>query len=112
MSTEFYVKRAHPQCVAVIGIRKIHRLETDVYSAISGMDAIHRHEALRGPSAGIDPIVLRYLLRFSTALVPELKLQHLCWLVSVESVGDMHSRVTYVLQLLCHGYAAPIIETH
>jgi hypothetical protein len=32
---------------------EIDRLETDVYSATNGIDAIDHHEVLRGPTAGI-----------------------------------------------------------
>jgi hypothetical protein len=50
-------------------------------------------------------------MSFSTARVPSLHLRHLHWLVSVQSVDDLHySRVLQVL-LLSHGDAAPIVET-
>jgi hypothetical protein len=54
-STEIYAKRRHAQCVAVIVISKISsiddgRLETDVVSASSGLDAVDHNEVLRGPS--------------------------------------------------------------
>jgi hypothetical protein len=57
------VKRTHPQHVDGVAIRKIasvedDRLETDVRSASSGMDAIYRHEVLREPSVGIGPILV------------------------------------------------------
>jgi hypothetical protein len=75
-------KRAHPQRVNVVAIRNIASveddgLETDVRSASSGMDAIDRHEVLRRPSVGIVPILVRYRVRISTALVPQLQLWHL-----------------------------------
>jgi hypothetical protein len=65
LSTEYCVKRSHPQRVYVVAIRKIasaedDRLETDVRCASSGMDAIDRQEVLRGPSVGIVPILVRY----------------------------------------------------
>jgi hypothetical protein len=97
LSTESCVKRDHPQGVDV-AIRKIasvedNRLETDTRSTSSGMDAIDHQEELRGPSAGIVPTLVRYRVSFSTALVPQLQLQHLHWLVSVQSVDDLHSQV-------------------
>jgi TATA-binding protein-associated factor Taf7 len=57
LSTEYCVIRAHQQRVDVVAIRKIEsveddRLETDVRSASGGLDAIDRHEVLRGPSVG------------------------------------------------------------
>jgi hypothetical protein len=77
LSTECCVITAHPQRVDVVAIRKIasvddDRLETDVRSASSGMDAIDRHEVLRGPPVEIVPILVRYRVSFSTALVPQL----------------------------------------
>jgi hypothetical protein len=88
MSTEYYVRRPHSHCVDVVAFRKIafveeDRLETDVRSASIGMDAIDSHEVLRGYSFGIG----RILVCFSTALVPQLQLRHLHWLVSAQSVG-------------------------
>jgi hypothetical protein len=77
LSTKCYVKGAHPQCVDAVAIRTIasaegDRLETDVQSASIGMDATGRHEAFRRPSVGIVPTLVRYGVRFSTALVPPL----------------------------------------
>jgi hypothetical protein len=76
LSTESYVKRAHPLCVDVVVCKtasaKDDRLESNVRSASSGMDAINRHEVLRGPSVKIVPMPLRYRVSFSTALVPQL----------------------------------------
>jgi hypothetical protein len=45
LPTEYYVKRAHPQCADDVAIRKItfpedDRLEMDVRSASSGIDAL------------------------------------------------------------------------
>jgi hypothetical protein len=84
--------------VHVLAIRRITSagdgcLETDVRYASSGMDAIDRHEVLLVPSAGIVPIPVRYRVSFSTALVPQLQLWHLYWLVPVRLVGDLHSHV-------------------
>jgi hypothetical protein len=90
LSVECYSKRAQPQYVDVVAIRKIasvedYRLETDVSVANSGMGVIYRQAVLRGPSGGIVPILVRHRVSFSTALVPQLQL----W----QSVGDLHSSV-------------------
>jgi hypothetical protein len=49
LSTKCYVKRAHPLCVHAAAVHKIAsvedgRLETELRSASSGMDATDRHE--------------------------------------------------------------------
>jgi hypothetical protein len=51
LPTEFYVKRAQPQCVDIVAIRRIasvedSRLEIDALSTNAGMDAIHHAEVL------------------------------------------------------------------
>jgi hypothetical protein len=97
LSTECCVKRPHPHD-DVVAIREIasvvdDRLETDVRSTSSGMDGIDRHEVFRGPSVGIVPILVRYRVSFSMALVPQLQLWHLHWLVTVQSMGDLHSQL-------------------
>jgi hypothetical protein len=53
----------------------------------SEMDATDP-EVLRTPSLVIAQILVRYGVRFSTALVPQLQLWHLHWLISEQSVGD------------------------
>jgi hypothetical protein len=92
------VKTAHPQRVDVAtgktGSVEDDRLEADMRSASSGVDATDRHEVLRGLSVEIIQIFVRYRMSFSTALVPQLQLWHFHWLVSVQSVGDLHLRVT------------------
>jgi hypothetical protein len=55
------------------------------------MDKIDRHEVLQGLFGGIVSIFVPYRLSYSTAVVPELKLWRLFWLVSVLSVGDLLS---------------------
>jgi hypothetical protein len=65
-------RKAHPYFVVAVAIRKFvsvedDRLETDVRSASSGVDAIGR-----GPSVGIIPTVVRYHVGSSTALIPHL----------------------------------------
>lgn len=63
-------------------------LETDVGSTSTGMDAVDRLAALRVASVVTVPVLVRYRVNVSTALVPHLKLRHLQWLVSIQSVGD------------------------
>jgi len=65
-----------------------NRTETYAQSASRGMDAIERQEAIKEPSIGIVPVLLRYRVGFSTALVPQLQLWHLYWLVSLQAVGE------------------------
>jgi hypothetical protein len=77
LSTECYVKRAHSQCVYIIVIRKIASvkddcLETNVRSASSGVDEIDGYEVLRLLSVTIVPVLVRYRVSFSTALVPQV----------------------------------------
>jgi hypothetical protein len=90
--TEYYVKGADLQRVHVIAVRKIKsaedkRLETQVHFSRSGMDATGRHEVLRGPSVGISHF---------RAISRELQLWHLHLMVSVQSVCDLPSRVSYI----------------
>jgi hypothetical protein len=98
LSTECCVKRAHPQHVDVVAIQKIafiedDHLETDVHSVSIGMNAVDCHEVLRGPLVWIVPILVRYHVSFSTDVIPQLQLWHLHWLMSIQSVGDLHSQV-------------------
>lgn len=53
---------------------KLYPHRTNVWS--SGMRAIDGHKVLRGPSIGLVPILMRYYLSFTTALVPKLQLRH------------------------------------
>jgi hypothetical protein len=75
---------------------------------ISSMDALDHHEVRRGPLVWIVTLVVRYL---STSIL-QLQLWHLHWLVSVQSVSELHSREPYVLQFLSHTDAGPIVKTH
>jgi hypothetical protein len=70
-------KKAHPYFVDAAAIRKFlsvegDRLEAEVRSASTGMDAVLHHEVLRGPSVGVIRTVVRYCMGFSTALIPHL----------------------------------------
>jgi hypothetical protein len=91
-------KKSSPQCVDVVSIRKITSLEDDrleggVGSSRGGVDAIDCHNVRRGLSVGLVSVTVRYRMSFFTALVPQLQLWHLRWLVSVDSMGAPHSRV-------------------
>lgn len=90
----------------------VDRLETEVSFSSSGIDSTDRHGALREPSAGIVPVLMRYCVSFSTAVFPQLRPWHLNWLVSVLTVGDLLSHGPYVLHFLSHGDAALVIEAH
>jgi hypothetical protein len=63
-----------------------------VCSVRSGVDVVNSREVLRGPLVGIVSVVMQYHLS-STALIPQLHLWHLHWLVCVRSVGHLHSHV-------------------
>jgi hypothetical protein len=66
------------------------RLETDVCFGSSDMDATDRQEVLRGSSVGVATVLARYLMTFSTDLVPQLHLCHLHWFVSIQYVGNLN----------------------
>lgn len=72
-----YVKRAFTQCfvVAICKIPSVEddRLEADVRSAGSGMDALNRHVVLRGPSIWLVPFLMQHRVSISTAPVPHLQ---------------------------------------
>jgi hypothetical protein len=74
----------------------------------SGIDAIDSHEVFRNPSVVVIPIraMSRELLHGcgSTASITAP--------VYVQSVGNLHSLVPYVLHFLSHGDIPPIAETH
>jgi hypothetical protein len=70
---------------------------------------IDRHEVPRMPSVGTVQIPLRYRVSFSTALVPKMQLWHL--LVSVQSVGDLHSHLPEVLHSHYQADSPPVVET-
>jgi hypothetical protein len=65
-------------------------METDMRCASSGIGAIDRHEVLRGLFVGMALVLVRYRVSFSTAVIPQLLLWNIHWLVSVQSVGDLH----------------------
>jgi hypothetical protein len=74
------------------------------------MGAVDRLEVLRGSSAGIVPHLARRRVTFS-ALNPYLQLWHLHWFSLLQSVGDRHSHVPYVLYFSFQEDAAPIVRT-
>jgi hypothetical protein len=72
-ASQYYETTADPYCIDV-DIRKIasaeeDRLETNVRSESSGLDAIDRRGILRGPSVEIVPEFARYHVTFSTAAI-------------------------------------------
>jgi len=69
------------------------------------MDAIERQEAITETSVWIVPVLLRYRVGFSTALVPQLQLWHLHGLVSVQAVGE--STFTCFIVVIC---TSPLTE--
>jgi hypothetical protein len=77
LCTEFYKKkRVHSQCLDDVAILKISsvgdgHLQASVRFASGGMDAIDRHEVLRGPSDRISPVILRFRVSCSTAEIME-----------------------------------------
>jgi hypothetical protein len=87
-------------------------LETDVRSTGSDVDATEGHEVLRRPSVGIVPILIQYRVTLSMTFVPQLPLWHLHLFVCVQSMGDLHSCVLYMLYFLAHTGVALIVETH
>jgi len=62
------------------------------------------------PRSRQPPFPVRCGGSLSTALVSQMQLCHLHWLLSVKSLGDLHSQAPYVLHFLFHGNAAPIFE--
>jgi hypothetical protein len=76
------------QCIDV-AIRKIasvqdSHLETGVRSTNTGMDAV---DSLQGPLLGIIPVLVPCPMNFSVALIPQLQLWHLHWLVVSAVLG-------------------------
>jgi len=51
-------------------------------------------------------------LSFCVAVLPQLQLWHRHWLVSIQSMGDLHSLVSYVLHFTSHGRVVSVVETH
>ena len=70
-----------------------------------------RQEALRGPSVGIAPSILRNRVSFSTTLVPQLQLWYLYSLVSIQFVNLLFLRVPWLLHFISYGDAA-LVERH
>jgi hypothetical protein len=109
VTTGCYGLRADPQSVHIVDFPRRssvedERLETDMPSASSGMDAVERHETPRGPSVG-------YCENFSTTPVSQPQLCHVNWLLSEQCRNDLHSRLPLVLHFLCHEEAISVIET-
>jgi hypothetical protein len=90
-------------------IHKDDCLKTDVHSRNSDMDKIDHRAVFWRPLAWIVPIHMWYLMSSSMALVLQLQLWHLHWLVTMY---NLHSHVPYVLHFLCYRDAAPVVKTH
>jgi hypothetical protein len=61
--------------------------ETDVHPTSRAIHATEYHEVLEGSLAGTVLILIWYCVSFSKALIPQLQLWHLHWLVSVQPMG-------------------------
>jgi hypothetical protein len=70
--TEYYVRRAHIVVISKMTFVEDGRLETNVGSISSGMDATDHHKVLRERSVATVPGLVPN--RFSTALFPHLQL--------------------------------------
>lgn len=75
------------------------------------MEPVDRQEILREAAVGVVAISVRYHASFFTAVMPQLQLWRLHWLLSVQSVGNLHPQLPYVLHLASHGDAAAVVET-
>jgi len=84
-------------------------LETEVRSARSGAEPIDLQQVLQGPSVFSVAIVVRYRASFSSALLTQLKLWHLHWLV--QSTGEQYSQLQVVFHFTPHGCNTGIIRT-
>jgi len=71
------------------------------------MELIDRQEGLQGPSVWIVPILVRYRVSFSKAVVPQLQFWRLYRLVFAQSMFGLCVRVPYV----SHRDADLIVET-
>lgn len=98
------------QRVSVVAVRKTTSVKNNRYQTSTGMDAIYSCYVLRGPSVGLFPILVRYIMHFSAAFVPLLQLRYFYWIVSVQSVGEVNSKVPYVWHCLSQGNAAALVE--
>lgn len=92
--TERYIKE-FITCVNTSAIRKIassqdNRLKINVHSRSAVMDVIDCHNALVGCLIWMVPIFLGCRMSITTAIVPQLRLCHLHWLMSIQSVGDLY----------------------
>ena len=73
------------------------RVKKEVRPASSCMDETDSQEVVRNPLVGTVPVFLRYGVRFSTALVPQLQL----W-SSTQSVGDLHFTLPFSGKQCCN----------
>ena len=62
------------------------------------MEPVHRQEVLREGAVGVVvAIPVRCLVGFCTAVMPPLQLWRLLWLLSLQSVGNLHSQLPYTV---------------
>jgi len=73
------------------------RLKTYVnFTNVTNVNQIDCQEILRELSAGTVPAIVLHHLTFFTPVVPQLQLWHFYWLVSVQTVSDLHSQIPTV----------------
>jgi hypothetical protein len=104
LSIGYYWKWAcRLQYVSVIAIPRIVSVE-DCLSE-------HRTQNTSQVVVQMQLIIMKYSqlsCNIAHALIPQLLLWHLHWLLSVQSMGDLHASVL----LMWHGDNAPIFKTH
>jgi len=97
MAMNFQVQGTHPYCVDAVVICKHTSLEDSLEKALRSiyysMDAVRHCKILRGLLFGTIPILMRYHMSFSTALLSRLQLWHYYWLVSIQSLSNLNSQV-------------------
>jgi hypothetical protein len=96
LPTECYIKRAHSHCVDVVAICRIASIEdsnlgTDVCSMRSTVDSVITVKFFKIPWLGWSQFLCNIVWALSMILIPRLQLWHRHWLVSIWSVGDLHS---------------------
>lgn len=60
------------------------------------MSPIDRLDVIRGTSAGIPPVLVRYRMSIFMDIVTQLQLWHLHLPIPVRSMSDLHSQVPYM----------------
>jgi hypothetical protein len=110
LSKECYMKWAHLWCVSVVAICRIAFLEGDcLWKQKAPLQVVVQMQLIimkysEDPQLGWSQL----LCDITSAPIPQLLLQHLHWLISVQSMDDLHSSVL----LMWHGDTALIFKTH